>query len=441
MINWFTKVCSIVAGFAMLINIGIISSANGNMENAECLPEIIQNYVECLDSENIEKIPEFFEQNESASIIGFLENEDNRLGHIGFYNYQNAEIVFYSNVDVSSYMDAELEKKCKNMESVECWECILDIDVYRETKYLSEGYNKFIIIVGYDEEESCILGMFRDAVYNFMLPNTGDGEVELLSYDTPVSAPSFGVWEEPDTINVNIYAEGEDTNDNSQGKSTPVDFKTYCYKVTTQEFGNDSYNQEARKAVAMAVKNLGWNRTLVQKYPNYEYDVKATPHDQHYVPTITITENVRSAVNEIWDYVMLSCDYKLFPGFHTQSVAINSYARDNGGILSQLGANEKGLDGSSWEEILHDYYDYGEYNFYMTSGVIRIVNLSHVQTGSSYQSSTLKHWLQCTTCGCVHSKDVHTWVSYPTYYQCTVCGRKSTSAPSLNSIEERELEY
>ena len=441
MIKRFTKVCSIVAGFAMSINIGIISSANGNMENVECFPEVIQQYVECLDSENINKIPEFFEANESASIIGFLENEDNRLGHVGFYNYKNAEIVSYSNVDVSSYMDVELENVCKNMASVECWECVLDIDVYRETKYLSDGYNKFIFVVGYDEEDIYILGLFRDAVYDFMLTNTEEGEIELLSYDAPVSAPSFGIWEEPDTIKVNIYADGEDTTDNSQGTRTDVDFKTYCYKVTTQEFGKDSYNQEARKAVAMAVKNLGWNRTLVQKYANYEFDITATTRDQHYVPTITVTEKVSSAVNGIWNYVMLSCDYKLFPAFHTQSSAINSYARDNGGILSQLAANEKGLNGSSWEEILHDFYDYGEYNSEMTSGIIRIVNLSHVQTGSSYQSSNLKHWLQCTTCGCVHSKDVHTWVSYPTYYQCTVCGRKSTSAPSLNSIEEMELEY
>ncbi len=421
-------------GLVTLFNSSFVSAANNSGEQ-EVLPEIIYQYVDCLNTENIERIPDYFEENEKESISGFLHNSSNKEENIGFYNYKKASIISYEVGNIDRYMDSELEVICENMDSVECWECILDVEVYRESKYLKEGFNKFIFLVGKLAGKSYIMCSIRDAQYNH---NTGEDTdnngLGLLSYDDPVSAPSLGMWTEPDYIKVNIYSAGENTSDHSQGTPKDVDFKTYCYKVTTQEFGSDTLNQEARKAVALAVKNLGWNRTLVQKYSGYEYDVKATTADQHYIDSITVTTNVRNAVDTIWNYVMLSCDYELFCAFHTMNVNWNPYAREHGGVISHEEANSKGEGGMSWDEILHYFYDYGEYNQEMTQGVIKIVDLTHVQTGV-YQTNTFYHWKECTTCGCIHSRDEHSWVYKTTYYQCSVCGKTATSIPSVSMIE------
>lgn len=201
------------------------------------------------------------------------------------------------------------------------------------------------------------------------------------------------------------------------------------------EFGTSSYNENARKAVALSVKNVGWNRTLVQKYSGYGYDIKPTTADQVYDPSKTPTSNVITAVEAIWNYVLLSSDYKLFCAFFVSSSSTNSYARYHGGILSQTEANSLGNNGYSWQNILHYFYDYGEYNDEMTSGVIRVVDLTHASSGSSYSSNINYHWIVCNVCGCIHSRSSHSWVLSGAKYRCTVCGQTATNIPEIMSVE------
>lgn len=376
-------------------------------ESISIYPDIIEMYFTNINNGNYASIIRLLSESQRSEFEEFVTDPNNFEGKIGIFNYSSVDVLSCQIYDGSEQLDVFFEDTA-DFANVEYWGCTVNATAYRETKYLSSGINRFIICTGLDDTNAqVIIGIIRITGQNQIEVN----DVSPLSYDAPVSAPTSGVWTTPSTINVQGYGN--------------VNFKTYCYRVTANEFGSDNLNQTARKAVALAVKNFGWNRTLVQKYPNYEYDVKATNSDQVYSESVEITSNVTNAVNAIWNYVMLSCDYKLFCGFHLQNSSKGS------GILSQLGANELAESGYTWQQILHEYYDYGTYNTEMTKGVIKIVNLSHSQSGTYSINNTdiLYHWIVCTVCGCTHTKSIHTWVETNGKYQCSVCKRIETEAP------------
>lgn len=386
---------AIILSVLMLFDVSMIATAT--MVDEEMI--LINTYVEYLDSENIEGIENLLCEEEREDFVHFISNEENKQNHIGYFNYKSAELISIMEcTEMISSLDYELSDY-SNITSMRAWECIINVETYRDTKYLIDGNNKFIIVLGYKIDGTpTIVGFVRDRVWSETngCEEYNSSDVELYSYDAPISAPSLGVWTTPSTIVVKNYG--------------AINFKTYCKVVTVNEWGNDSYNSEAIKAVALAVKNYGWNRTLVQKYPNEEYDVNYTTADQAYDPNKTVTTKVSNAVDAIWNYVMLSCDYKLFCGFHVHSSAYNSYARNHGGVLSQEGSESLADSGYTWQEILHYFYDYGTFNSEMTAGVIKIVNLTHTLSGSTYSSNINYHWIVCTTCGCAHSRNSHSWV-------------------------------
>jgi len=410
---------AIILTIVMMMDTSMVATATTFSEEIS----LINTYVECLDTGNIDNIRELLCEEEQEEFTSFISNEDNFKNKIGYYNYKSAELVAVTeSTQILSSLDYNIMDYA-NIERLSAWECIIDVETYEDTKFLHQGNNKFIIVLGNkDDGIPVIIGVVRDKIWSEANCCEEDSVgVEPLSYDAPVSAPSLGVWTMPSTITVQSYG--------------VVDFKHYCNVVTMNEFGTDSYNENARKAVALAVKNVGWNRTLVQKYSGYGYDVKPTTADQVYNPSKTPTTKVINAVNAIWNYVMLSSDYKLFCAFFVSSSSTNSYAKYHGGILSQTEANYLGTNGYTWQNILHYFYDYGTYNSEMTSGVIKIVDLGHASVGKAYSSNATMHWQTCTVCGCIHSKTSHTWVSSGTIYKCTVCGRTSTNAPGLMSVE------
>jgi hypothetical protein len=67
---------------------------------------------------------------------------------------------------------------------------------------------------------------------------------------------------------------------------------------------------------------------------------------------------------------------KLFPGFHVANVNVSKYASKNGGILSQEGSRDLAKNGSTWKDILHNYYDKvsgtSYYNSEVATGKIQI---------------------------------------------------------------------
>lgn len=375
----------------------------------------VYEYFSCLDAHRWDMLIQLLAHEDRDEFETFISDSDNKTKQIGFYNYAAVELISCISVGEEFFNPSMISStKIDNYSDWICWECSVDVVAYRETEYLTTGNNQFLIYTARDGEGNYLI---VEVLRNRKASDSNEA-ASTLSYDAPVPASGTGVWQVPSTINVQGYGD--------------VDFLEYCYVVTANEFGTDSYNYEAKKAVAFAVKQYGWNRTLVQKYPYYEYDVKSTTADQAYNPSKTPSDSVISAVDATWDFVMLTCDLKLFCAFHVKNSSISSYAIYHGGILSQDGANSLGNDGYSWKEILHYYYDYGTYNSEMTQGVINIVNLNHTPPQLYYYitDDLWFHYTDCTICGCTHY-EYHSWIQANDLYECTDCGLTSSYIPTI----------
>lgn len=417
--KWFKKMAWLLS-ICMLIT---LCPPCGEAFMATETPQaIIERYVGFLDSGEIGEISDLLCDEARPSLLEFVSVESNEIRHKGYFNYQSAEFVLAQQVEMDWQSFGFYSEDYMSVSDVEVWECIINVKTYEETEYLVDGYNRYYFVIGWCEEtQPVIVGVVRDKVWSEenceeYVPAPG---ISLLGgYDQKCFSyqEEVGVWKNPTEITVRLSA-------SDGGGYKTLSFKEYCYIVTMYEYGSNSLNQEARKASALAIKNVAWQRIRLQKYANEECDI--TCNEQKFGLTKTPTSNVKSAVDAIWNYIMLSSDYKLFFAyFQTKltSSGIGSYAKYHGGCLSHLEADALADDGYTWEEILHYFYDYGEINTKMTSGVIRIVNLNHVEKGSTYVIGDTQHWKVCTVCGCIHYKASHRWAYfYNDYYRCVDC--------------------
>ena len=417
----FSKFLSFAIAF--FLTLSLFTSAYADINDAA--RSAVYSYFDSLSNNQWTSVAQLIAEEDQNEFCSFIANADNAANHIGYYNYFSADLISCDLVTDPSYdlSYVDLEKR-STYSNWACWDCIVNVITYRDTAYLTSGNNRFIVYTACDSNGNyrvCEVLRIRD----YVAPNDS---ITTFSYDAPVAAGSREEWEMPETIRVRRVA--QETATGTVPIIDEVEFKEYCYIVTANEFGTSTFNEEARKAVALCVKQYGWNRTLVQKYSAYEYDVKDNTYDQVYNPSTIPTEKVIAAVDAIWDYVMLSCDLKLFCSFYVASNSINSFAVYHGGMLSQYEANSLGKQGYTWDSILHYFYDYGEYNQEMTEGVISIVNLNHAPTGSfiSYPGDYSYHRCVCTVCGCTH-RVPHTWVYVVDTNVCTDCGMTSLYDP------------
>lgn len=150
------------------------------------------------------------------------------------------------------------------------------------------------------------------------------------------------------------------------GETEEVYFKDYVKNVLPNEW-IASWEMDALKAGAMAVKTYAWYWTIHQKYPGMEYDVKDDASDQIYKPGSS-HPRTDQAVDETWGWIMMK-DGEIFQaqyidGWPGKPEPI-SYAywqkygviKEYPGRMSQWGTQYWGEKGKDWRWIVHYYYD------------------------------------------------------------------------------------
>lgn len=225
----------------------------------------------------------------------------------------------------------------------------------------------------------------------------------------------------------------------STDKTVVVDFKKYCNVVLVSEFGcgTDGTSAqkvvmpEAAKALAICVRNYGWYRYLYPYNPQGGYDVTDNTNTQCYNWNLSSTYQTYStqcdALNKIWNYMMFDSNKKLFlPGYGAGKY--NGNKNSTKAIVMQNGANYLAREKKyRFDEILHYYYDNPPVSFTQISSGKIIVCESHTLS-SKYTSTIYGHGHPCTYCG-YYKEERHNWISFSTYYKCSVCDRKETRIP------------
>lgn len=426
---------ALIIMFTML-PIGVV---NGTSTNTAL--QTIYQYFDHLKNQDYQAIQCLLAYEDRPEYAAFIASEDNANGHIGYFNYTDLEVISCTLLDGEESYDSHIsENKRDNYTNWLCWDCIVDVTPYQESRYLADGYNRFIIYTAEDSEGNTLI-VEKMRLSNYTQSASEDTVSTLgLPWDEPISASYVGEWELPKEIIVALgdkllgangyyfYYKG----------TTTVEFKQYCYVVTANEFGTSSDSQEARKAAAMCVKQYAWNRIIVQKYEGYGYDIRCTTDDQVYDTSKTVTINVQASVIDTWDYMMLTNDLRMFCSFFADTSASNANAVYHGGALSHQEANSLGKNGYTWQEILHYFYDYGTFNGVAMNGPISIILIDHTPTGTrtAILGNLYNHSVTCTTCGCTHT-ETHTWIYSSSTYRCKQCGITTTTPPSIiTSIEE-----
>lgn len=314
----FLLVCNLCAG-----NLCYAQTSDG---------DVIYEYYNLLSSGQYNEILELLggEYYNDASEI--LANEYNKVNKIGLYNIKKASVKSITKVINPDELPIEYGTY-ENAQSV--YEANIDFEAYSENEYIQNGLAKRYFIL---DENSKIIGCA-----SVLLESDSNDGIMTMSCDTPTK----GIKGNPATIKV--YRVKNKTIES-------VGFLGYCKVVTVNEVGYD-WKQDALNACALAIKNYGISRKYNKKYPDLGYDVKDNEADQVYNPSKSSMKKCNKAVTNIWYYFMYDADGGLFPGFHVHSVDINSYAKKNGGILSQVKSRDLANDGKDWKEIVKYFYN------------------------------------------------------------------------------------
>lgn len=170
-----------------------------------------------------------------------------------------------------------------------------------------------------------------------------------------------------------------------------VDFKEYCKVVSYGEIST-LHQSEALKACSMAIKMFAYYY-VISEGRGQSYDISDVR--QVFNPSKTPVQACTNAVEEIYDYFLLDSYGGVFPAFYRRSSASTDgeYCKKNGGILSQLEAEELASN-YSWRHILEYYYTrvsgISYYNSGMSYGPV-IITYSHIHDWSAGQ--------YCSFCG------------------------------------------
>lgn len=363
---------------SLLIHVPAVSADTENITDSTGL-EVIREYFELVNNKEQELIPGILSSAYAEDTAAFYSNGENKENQVGIFNIDTAVVDDAVAISNDSSCASVNLNAYEGTSGLSLYFVKADLKVTSSDEYFMDGINYFYFVTGIDNGQTRILEFSvptyeeikqlesnqSDAVEYIQEKemNKDDILITPYSYDAPVS----DVTSNPSTISVLRK---------SSGKVDKVNFKTYCKVVTSCEVGYSTWKSDALKASAMAIKNYGIQRTHKQKHPGEGCDVYDTQADQVYNPDKTRLTECDTAVDDIYNYFMYDSDTKLFPGFHVANVKVSKYASKNGGILSQEGSRDLAKNGSTWKDILHNYYDKvsgtSYYNSEVASGKIQI---------------------------------------------------------------------
>ncbi len=177
------------------------------------------------------------------------------------------------------------------------------------------------------------------------------------------------------------------------GTIDTVDFETYVENVLPNEW-YASWDQDALRAGALAVKEYAWYWTNHAKYPGMGYDVKDSTADQVYVPG-SAAASTNQAVTDTWSLAMLQNGSIFQPQYDsgTQGSPDPLYP----GRMSQWGTEYWAVQGKDYQWIGDYYYPNTTFTDISVSGYDRQAALAYAQKYYNYVCSDGYFWTDSST--------------------------------------------
>ncbi|MBQ3552197.1 MAG: hypothetical protein IJA35_03435 [Clostridia bacterium] len=302
----------------------------------------------------------------------------------------------------------------------------VDQKVAVEDGFNFNGTNYHVIICGTENESRVICDSRAPLPHliNEYEPDVALGNAYLLHRFEGINYNLINTKDSDDPISFNVVLPSTIKVKRSyygNGEVVSVNFSTYCNNVTLYEIGYNSWDADALKAGALAIRNFAWHKIVTYgTSANYHLADHGTLGAQIYNPggprQNSQYPNVINAMSSIWNTIMVNSDRKLFLSEYRTGTS-SQYGTQYGGILTHYGAKRHADEGRSYSYILKWYYSYATKR---STGDI-IVCSSHAYP-STWVKSPTQHYRLCNTCG-YRQSSTHTFVIQSSgLYVCSVCG-------------------
>lgn len=411
----FVTLCSLSLIFSMF---STALAAEGQFDvqknNVDGYQNLIETYFKAISDQDFDQIVELSDESVRDYISLIYNNEENMENNIGLFNIKQVELIDSMQITREQAAYSFDPMLYELYPTLSLFYVTVDVELNESDELLKNGVCPVLLLITEEKEEPYILDMVSpsesciDAVERDITP---------LAIDSPVYR---GALQTPPSINVLRLQRNSGEPASVVGAIQNVDFKEYCYNVTMNEFGTNSNELEAVRAVALAIKNFAYHRSIYNRSISKNFDLIDIPEDpngeyfgaQYYNPMKTPTTRVKQAVDYIWDYYVYDSEYGLLLTRHYRGKTTGG---KNSGTLHQLGTNSLAAKGENFKEILHYYYDKIDDNYVtpdVKDGAINIHKHNLIITATTAKL----HKLWCKECDHTHAYE-HIFVNGV----CTVC--------------------
>lgn len=365
--------------------------------------QLIYDYYNSINDGDWQEWASYYAEGARALYEDFVIDEEAQNNNTGILAVNSTEVISIDKIsnDYAPYY-RELEQYYSSQESYECYMVGIDMTVTKETKYFYNGVNYKLVVLVNDDGEwgigatcGCPIELLvnakevypvEDAIQSYVERAFGNvqtssiTEANLVDGSFTIQAIGTGfitgdIDSPPATINVGDGKIG--ANNKPERKSnetfTPT-LSEYVYNSTSNEIYS-SYNAEAIKACAVAIKMYAWWCSLGTYREAFECDLLGN-YDQAYDDSMTTyPSTVSAAVDDVIDYYIISgSNIGTNSGrlFSTNCNNFTSYDYWHSGIMVQSGTQNLASNYNyTWQDIVHYYFDNSIYN-HPDCGIVQI---------------------------------------------------------------------
>lgn len=274
--------------------------------------------------------------------VQFAENRTNKESFAGILAVKKANIVKIYNADeteVPNYPELAMYKNRL------FYRVVVNLDTYRENDYFKNGINE----------------------YYMTLVNDGTGykvgsiSKRYLQYQDKAGWGFAQPGAEPTTINV------MDQNGNIHYSEAMRDF---VFNVVCNEIGNLGYEIDAIKSNIVVVKMAGWWAKRMGYRAALGCDIKYgdVTYMNYNSASETNQKYIENCMYSVFNYSMFANNGQVF--YAAYFAGSRNAAGQSSGQLRQNGSDYLAMNGYTWREILHYYFDNSAYNNPNTGRVV-----------------------------------------------------------------------
>lgn len=361
---------------------------------------VVYDYFNAINNQDWDSVIDYSADKDDMEL--FIKNSDEKIGILSIEDVNVRSLVTVSPKDSINY-----NSNFTKYGDLQVGYLVgLDTEVTEETKYFYNGFNLYFILLVQEEGTWGVLEFSQatpELIQSVYSPNARSIDPDILDVLNALEKRKEGVFTnlDGDVLEVNKASQEQLIQENGgspiistfikgnqfdrpdtlrvylkAGYVVNVDYYEWTQVVLFQEFGtNFIYNNNiygaylgqplpmsSLEAGAQAVKARGWYGYHFPLAARQGADVSAL-NDGTYFIGAAKNQRCTQAINNVSGYLPVSSAWNVFPAQWADN-ATHTWTTQGrySGQMYQSGTWYLGLNGYSWQDIIHYYYDYSKWS-------------------------------------------------------------------------------